>query len=298
LQLAAVRTAYAPTMASRHWFVVTFALGTLAGAAAAALVLPLKNPPPKTVPAPLECPEDDDDAMSANASLASSLQECNRQLTRLGQQRVTAPSVAAPVDSSRSGRDRRSATRAPPSAEDWTRYAENGVVPYRIPCLRATPFSPSVQQLDRLGLAPQDADAVKEAYAKSNERMAAQVRPLCASVVGSEQAAEKIGASACVKAITDAARRESPEKMKEALTRVAEVNAGKRAAPGSGKKVEPLEALLVSLTAEARTFESDLASRIGPDEARLVAGSRGLCADSATVSVAERGAGQAGGARR
>jgi hypothetical protein len=281
-------------MASRYWHVVTFALGTLAGVTSTALVLS-REKPPTPASAPAACPEDDDDAMAANASLASSLQECNRQLARLGQKNVDTSAVAAPADSSRSARDRRSAVRPPPSAEDWTRYAEAEVVPYRIPCLRSTPFSPSTQQLDRLGLAPQDGDAVKEAYAKSNERMAAQIRPLCASVVGGTEAADRIGSSACMTAITDAARRESPDKMKEALVRVGEVNAGKRAAPAQGEPVSALEAMLVSLTTEARTFESDLASRIGPDDARIVAGSRSMCSESATVSAVERGPGQAGG---
>jgi hypothetical protein len=284
-------------MTSRVWVGVAFALGALSGLGGGLAVSRDKPrpPAPKTVTSPSLC-EEDDDAMAANASLTTSLQECNRQLTRLGQQRVAVPaasSAAAPSGS----QGRRWAARPPPSAEDWARYAEAGVVPYRIPCLRSTPFAPSVQQLDRLGLAPQDADAVKEAYAKSNERMVAQIRPLCSAVLGGPQIADRVGPSACVKAITDAARRESPDKMREALVRVAEVNGGKRPAPAPDDKLAPVETLLLSMTTEGRTFEADLAARIGPDDARAITESRGMCAENGFASAAEGGPGPLGNAR-
>jgi hypothetical protein len=283
-------------MTSRVWLGIAFALGALFGLGGGfALSRDRPHPvAPKAASAPSAC-EEDDDAMAANASLTSSLQECNRQLARLGQQRVPEPASSAAVPTG--SRDRRPAPRPPASAGDWMRYAEAGVVPYRIPCLRSTPFTPSAQQLDRLGLAPQDADAIKEAYAKSNERMAAQIRPLCSAVLGGPEVADRVGPSACVKAITDAARRESPDKMREALVRVAEVNGGKRPAPAPGDKLAPVETLLLSMTAEGRTFEADLAARIGPDDARAITESRGMCAENGFASAAEGGPGPLGNAR-
>jgi hypothetical protein len=284
-------------MTSRLWLGVAFAVGTLLGLGGGLAVSRDKPRPaaPKASVA-VSYSEEDDDAMAANAALAISLKECNQQLSRLGQQRINVP-AAAPSAAPSGSQGRRPAMRPLPSAEDWARYAEAGVVPYRIPCLRATPFSPSAQQLDRLGLAPQDANAVKDAYAKSNERMAAQIRPLCAAVLGGSEVADRVGPSACVKAITDAARRESPDKMREALVRVAEVNGGKRPAPAPGDKLAPVETLLLSMTTEGRTFEADLAARIGPEDARAIAESRGMCAENGFASASEGGPGSPGNAR-
>ena len=42
--------------------------------------------------------------------------------------------------------------------EGWAHLAEQGVVPYRIPCFRDPPFTPSPEQLDHLGLAAGDGE--------------------------------------------------------------------------------------------------------------------------------------------
>ena len=62
-------------------------------------------------------------------------------------------------------------------------------------------------------------------YAKSNERVTAQVKPLCARVAGSEQAAN-LDATAYMDAVIDKAGQDNPEKMRQALVRVGEVQAG------------------------------------------------------------------------
>jgi hypothetical protein len=164
---------------------------------------------------------------------------------------------------------------------DWERFAKEGIVPYSVPCIRDTPFTPSERQLDRFGLAPHDAAMLRDAYAKSNERMLAQLKPLCGRVLGNEQLPDRIGPQACISAIIDGSRKENADKMQQALTRVGEVNAGKRASPTPGAALEPVEALMLAMTTEAKTFESDLAANLGPEDAHRIA--TRMCRDRGTA---------------
>lgn len=286
-------------MQSTSWplLVIGLVIGVASGAGGALALQPKKPPPPAPV-----CPEppheeDEDELVAANASLVRSLQQCNRKLSELGQRRVEptpAPSASA---APREGRgERRGGRRGPPTREDWERYAEQGVVPYQIPCLRDTPYVPTERDLERLNLSPDDAETLKQAYAKSNERVLAQLRPLCGTALGSPEVAERIGPEACMKAVLDGARRSDPEKMRQSLVNVAEVNAGKRPA---GDKVDPTEALLLTLTAEREKFQADLAASLGPEDAQRIASARGLCSDRGFASADGRPPrGNGGGGRR
>ena len=257
--------------------------GVMIGVAAASMMRTALSPAPKPEPvAMLESDEGDDDEalLAANARLVGSLQECNRRLADLGQKRVAAPAVQPTATASTRTRGQGRRESAGP---DWERYAKQGVVPYNIPCLRDAPFTPSARQLDRLGLAPQDASVLRDAYQKSNQRVMAQLKPLCAKVLGSEQLADRVGSSACMSAIVDGARKENPDKMKDALARVGEVNAGKRPPPAPGSGLEPVEALMLAFTAESKAFEADLAATMGPEDAHRIAGSRMLCSERGMV---------------
>jgi hypothetical protein len=271
----------------KNWIGIVLALGVgLAGGAVLATLVDRKPAPSKVVAAPLPEPDDGDDnesLMAANANLVTSLQECNRRLAELGQKRVGPAPVesAAPRSSGDGRRGPRPELRAERSAADWDRYSKEGIVPYNVPCIRDTPFAPSQRQLDRFGLAPDDAKTLHDAYAKSNERMLAQLKPLCAQVLGNDKLPDRVGSQACISAIIDGARRDNPDKMQEALTRVGEVNAGKRPRPAGDAVLEPVEALMLAMTTEAKTFESDLAASLGPEDARRVA-SR-MCMDRGTA---------------
>jgi hypothetical protein len=267
------------------------ATGLAVGAAGATL---LRREPARPIASANAKPQvdaterDDDEALTAaNANLVASLQECNRRLSDLGQKRVaplppTAQSAlaseATPVALRGPRHDRSGREPA-----DWERYTKEGLVPYSIPCIRDTPFSPSQKQLDRIGLAPHDAPVLRDAYAKSNARILAQIQPLCARVLGNRALPEQIGPQACISAIVDGARKANPDKMQEALIRVGEVNAGKRPPPNSTAELDPVEALMLALTAEQKTFESDLGATLGPEDARRVGSS--LCMDRSTIRV-------------
>jgi hypothetical protein len=258
--------------------------GLMLGVAAASMLGTAFSRAPKREPAAMpdgDDGDDDDALLAANAKLALSLQECNRRLSDLGQTRITPPAAVQPTATA-STRMREQGRREA-TGPDWDRYAKQGVVPYNIPCLRDTPFSPSQRQLDRLGLAPHDSGVLRDAYQKSNQRVMAQLKPLCSKVLGSETLADRVGASACMSAIVDGARKENPDKMREALARVAEVNAGKRPPPAPGPLLEPVEALMLAFTAESKAFEADLAATLGPEDAHRIAGSRMLCSERGMV---------------
>jgi hypothetical protein len=215
----------------------------------------------------------------ANQNLTNQLHECDRRLALLGEKPVgTVPSGTAANDDRDRGRDGGRSRRfgGEPTKEDWERMAEMGVVRTRVPCIRDKPWTPNERVVNRLGLAPQDTEVLKAAYEASNKRMTEQIRPLCAQVLGSPEAADKVGMSSCVEVIQNAARKTNADEAKAALTRVAESQAGKREAPKGGP---PIEQLAQALTNESKTFEKDLAAKLGPEEAKRLANAPELCAD-------------------
>jgi len=223
----------------------------------------------------------DDELRKANANLTDSLQACDRELADLRDRGHAQPSASAaqapPADRDRGdgGRGRRG-NRGEPTKEDWERMAQLGVVRVRVPCIRDTPWKPNDRVVDRLGLAPQDAKTLEDAYAASNKRVLDQIKPLCAKALGSADVADKVGASACIDAIQNAAKKSDPKAAKDSLAHAAEVQAGKRTASGDGA---PLEQLANVLAGESRSFENDLAKNLGPDEAKRIANDPSLCMD-------------------
>lgn len=162
--------------------------------------------------------------------------------------------------------------------------AQLGIVRVRIPCIRDTPWKPSERVVDRLGLAPDDVKTLEEAYAQSNKRVQDQIKPLCANVLGGAAVADKVGASACIDAIQNSARKADPKSAKDSLSHVAEVQSGKRAASNDGA---PLEQLALVLSKESKTFEADLAQKLGPDEAKRLVNDPALCTDRRVLRASD-----------
>jgi hypothetical protein len=77
-------------------------------------------------------------------------------------------------------------------------------------------------------------------------------------------------------AIEAAAVRAQANELVTTLTRVAESQAGKREASKGGP---PIEQLANALTNESKTFEKDLAAKLGPEEAKRLANAPELCSD-------------------
>jgi hypothetical protein len=231
--------------------------------------------------------EDPSDLAKANQNLTESLQACDRKLDELKNATPSVVASAAPQeprerDGGRFGGRR---NRGEPTAEDWDRMAQLGTVRVRVPCVRDTPWTPNARAVERLGLAPDDTKALTDAYARSNKRVTDVVRPLCAKVLGSAEVADKVGVSACMDAIQNSARKASPENAKASLTHVAEVQAGKR--PAAGAATDPLSELALALANESKAFESDLAQKLGPDDAKRIAYDPSLCSDRRTFRASE-----------
>src|SRR6185369_10420472 len=87
--------------------------------------------------------------------------------------------------------------------DDWKELSQKGSVKTRIPCLREDQWKAGRENLDKLGLGPQDAATIKGAYKYSADRMWAKIKPLCAQALGSAEAAEKVGPSTCQFLILD-----------------------------------------------------------------------------------------------
>jgi len=64
--------------------------------------------------------------------------------------------------------------------------------------------------------------------------------------------------------------------------RVAEVNAGKGDAKPAADP-NAVEQLLLAMTKESKTFEADLAAKLGPEEAKRLAWAPEMCSDRTTV---------------
>jgi len=278
---------------ARKSLVLVSVLSALVGAGvASAGFLAKGDPAPKgAASAEPTAPHVDDDALTrANKSLVASLAECDRRLVELGERPTPAPTgapsaVAADEDRRGRGDGGRGRRGGEPTKEDWERMAESGTLRVRMPCIRDTPWKPGEGTLDRLGLAPSDADTIRDAYAESNKRMIAEIRPLCGKVLGAPDMIDKVGPETCVDAILNAGKKQSPEAAKGAIVATAEVQAGKRK---TSENPEPMERLLYAMTQETKSFEADLAKKLGPEEAKRLAWAPEMCADRRFVSAGER----------
>jgi hypothetical protein len=280
-------------MDARAWKIG--AIGAIAGAAVASVGWAMSR---DTKPAKVTAdrtdagdPKSDDTSLvEANKNLVESLRACERKLADNADPGPNPTATVAqpeqPFDRRDGGR-RRGGRGGEPSKEDWERMAQEGTMRLRVPCIRDKPWSPSQRVQDRLGLAPQDVEVIRQAYEASNKRVAEQVKPICASVLGSAEAAERVGTSSCIDSILSTARRGDSDGTKQAIGRVAEANAGKREAAKPGASTPAIEQLLTVLTKEPQTFEADLAKKVGPEEAKRLAWAPEMCADRRNFRAAE-----------
>src|SRR5262249_10820148 len=121
--------------------------------------------------------------------------------------------------------------------------------------------------LEKLALAPDDAPAIREAMARSTQRIWDTLRPMCLQALGGNTAmADKLGPVTCQHLAFDVAR-DHGEDVEEALGRVAEMRAGARPTPPTPP---PLEKLLLVMSGETKAVEADLTQSLGPDAAHRV----------------------------
>lgn len=166
--------------------------------------------------------------------------------------------------------------------EEWKELAKEGTIKARTPCQREKTWEPSPDALQKLGLAPHEAPVLKDAYKRSNDRLWATIKPLCAAALGSAEVAEKVGRSTCEHLVLDVERHKDSEAVGEAMRQVGEMRAGTRPMPGPNEPMHPVVKMFLAVTAEQTLFENDLAQSLGPEDAHRVTFSSELCMGHST----------------
>jgi hypothetical protein len=164
------------------------------------------------------------------------------------------------------------------SREDWAELAKTGTIKFSTPCLTAD-WKASAEQLDRAGLAPEDAPIVEAAHQHSYQRVWAVLRPLCSAALGGDEATDSVGANSCIHVIVNHAFKLDAAQAKDTMRQVGEIRAGLRAMP-PGEEQNPLMKTFLALTAESALFERELAETFGPDDAKNIAFAKSLCMSS------------------
>ena len=227
------------------------------------------------------------DYEEANRNLVETIQQLNRRISDAEEkkQKLQKELEQAQVALDRAGAkhgDKPARHEFDLDQDDWKKLAETGTVKFRTPCFRKPDWQPPPEQLTSLGLAPDDAPALKEAYQKSNRRLWSTIRPLCAAALGNETAVDKIGPDTCIHLIVDMNRETDREGWAEAVRQVGEVRAGLRPEPSEEILKNPVYKVFSAMTGESKNFEADLAQNLGPEEAHRVTFSDSLCAGRST----------------
>jgi hypothetical protein len=227
-------------------------------------------------------------AVSARAgALATEVTELSRRLYAIEKEksRLEAELARAERELSRSADGGRS-HEFDLDDQDWRALASEGTVKYRHPCLSEKGWKPRPEDLELLGLGPDDGETLRAAFRRSYDRVWKTVRPLCAAVLGSADVADGLGPDTCIHVVVDATQRQDGALARDAMREVAETRAGQRAVPAPGAALHPLFQMFWTLTGEMRAFEADLAQTLGPEEAKRVAYAKALCHGQSTFGGA------------
>jgi hypothetical protein len=220
---------------------------------------------------------DDDPLLAANQSLAESVRTLQSRLDVLDEERAGLGKRLDEAHASLADAGAFNPNRAfDLSKEDWKELAAKGKVKFRTPaCLSPRGWSPDREELNALGLAPDDGRVIKDAYARAYEREWSELRPICAQVF-SPEVADKLGPGQCSGAVVHVLGDNNWKRVQAAITEVAEVRAGLRPLPDSPD--DPVERVFLVWTGALGDLESDLARSFGPEEAHRVVFSHDMCA--------------------
>jgi ferric-dicitrate binding protein FerR (iron transport regulator) len=156
------------------------------------------------------------------------------------------------------------------SPQDWKDLAKQGELRMRVPCSGPrNDFSYTPSNLNKLGLAPQDAPIIQQALQRSQTRTWGTVEPLCSQALNGADVS-KIGLQACMSVLGEMTRTQSNATYDEDVRQVTEIMAGMRAAPGPGSAADPLVRAYLAMASESKNVEDDLAKSLGPDDAKRV----------------------------
>lgn len=226
--------------------------------------------------------EDRKDYANANDRLAGDIADLNRRLRLVEKEKGELEDELRLALAAADGAAPRDRSEFDLNQEDWEKLAEDGTVKYRVPCFRPNGWTPSADTLDRLGLSPDDATTLADAYQRSNDRVWKTIRKLCVAAIGKEDVVDTLGPDTCTHVIVDMERKRDREAASEAMRQVAEIRAGKRPPPAPGEASSPTLEAFLALTGELSQFETDLAQSFGPEEAHRLAFSDEMCAGQST----------------
>ncbi len=221
---------------------------------------------------------------TATASqVAAAVQTYKEQLDALEQQkRSLSDALKASEDKlseAETGKPARTRPEFDLDADDWRELAKKGTVKYRLPCMRNGGWRPTPEQLSSSGFAPQDADAIQDAFKRTQESVWAKLKPLCMTSVGvTAEVADRIGVDGCTHLVTDL----EGSKMKEGeqggvMATVGEIMAGDRPEPSAKDKPNPSLLTFLAVARANKTLETELAKSFGPEEARRMAVEQPMC---------------------
>lgn len=228
-----------------------------------------------------------DPTAAANENLVAQVSEYKKRLESIAGQKAELEKKLATTEKQLEAA-REGGTVAPAKHEfdlgpdEWKELAKNGTIKARTPCQRDKTWEPSPEKLQQIGLAPHEAPVLKDAYKRSNDRLWATVKPLCAAALGSAEVAEKVGRSTCEHLVLDVENHKDPEAVGEAMRQVGEIRAGMRPMPGANEPMHPVMKMFLAVTAEQKLFENDLAQSLGPEDAHRVTFSDELCMGQST----------------
>jgi hypothetical protein len=224
---------------------------------------------------------EDDPLLAANRSLAESIHSLQSRLDAVEEERGRLTKELDEANAKAADAGPFNLNRAfDLSKDDWKELAAKGKVKFRTPtCLSPRGWTPDKEKLNALGLAPDDARTIKEAYARAYEREWAELRPICAQVF-SPEVADKLGPGNCGGAVVHVLGDNNWKRVGTAIRAVAEMRAGMRPVPTSPD--DPIERIFLVWTGALGDLEADLAKSFGPEEAHRLVFADEMCAYNTT----------------
>ncbi len=218
----------------------------------------------------------DEPLLAANASLADSVKVYKTRLELIEEEKkklekdlaAAQDKLAAAEGGAQLGGAKKSEFDL--GEDDWKQLAKQGQVKARYPC-EPKPGDYGPKALDKMGLRPEDGKTITSAFAASQKRRWAVIRPLCAQALGGAlDVADKIGEGACIAVVQTIANQKDSAGADEGIRRAAEIRAGLRPMPGPDEQINSVERMMLALTGEAKTIEGELTKSLGPDDAKRV----------------------------
>ncbi|HEY2513184.1 MAG TPA: FecR domain-containing protein [Polyangiaceae bacterium] len=212
-----------------------------------------------------------DPLLAANANLADSVHEYKKRLETIEEQKTAIAKQLGEAQAKLAAQQNDGQAAAPAKSEydldanDWKKLAKEGRVVARAACPRPDEWDVKPSVLNKLGLAPEDAQPIHDALKRSADRTWGVVRGLCTTALGgSAELADKLGEATCFTLVADLAQQK--ENTSEETHLVAEIHAGLK--PMDPAALGSYGQMIYAMSGEAKAIEADLAQSIGPEDAR------------------------------